>query len=169
MSEYLIQGTIDLHVIWLSILVFIHSVISLSSFGFIIAFSLGYDNKYLDLLAASIVISFLVFRQCVAIDIYDYFKENRNELPRFAKDNFLRNLILGKKDKDLTSLRLDKINNNKPLAEAENEELVDKFFNRKIHYIGINLILAVLICIKYKHPELIMFLIPWILFNFPAF
>lgn len=169
MSDYLIQGTIDLHVILLSILVLFHSIVSLSSFGFIVAFSLGYDSKILDILAASIVISFLIMGRCVAIDIYEYFKKDRCELPRIAKDNFLRNLILGKKDKDLTSLRLDIINNNKPLVEAENEALVDKFLNRKIHYIGINLILAVLLCVKYKQSKLVMLLIPWILINFPAF
>lgn len=157
----------------LSIFVFIHSIIGISSFIFILFYSLKIHSSFIDILAICIVVSFIIYKKCIAIDIYEdiYSLDNNNDIPYFAKDNFLRNYIvnifnLNSDNTDFTSLRLDKINNLSPLLNINNNNYITTLFNRKIHYICINIILSVLLITKYNLQYLLPCLIIWFFSTF---
>lgn len=136
-------------------------------------YSLGLDSPMIDSIVAVTVGSFLVFNRCIAIDIYEYIRDNREELPTVATDDFARNILKTilrhkdiKKNKKLPSLRLDILTNVKPFLEVNHEELALKFLSRKMHYTVINIILTVLLLVKYKKEWAIVLLVPWLSSNF---
>lgn len=161
----------------LSLVVFIHAFIILGSILFLFLNSIEYDNKFLELLAISIVLSFIIFKRCIIIDIYEYIKnlDNLNyELPEYAKDNYLRNslkVFFGicekdydfNKEIDYTSLRLDILNNLDPMIKKYDKETYTNMYNRKIHYLIGNIILLFVILNKYKLEKIIPFFIIWIM------
>lgn len=157
----------------LSISVFIHSIIGISSFIFILFYSLNIHNSFIDLLAIIIVISFILYKKCIAIDIYEdiYSLDNNHNIPDYAKDNFVRQTIvklfdLNSDNTDYTNLRLDRINNLNPMLNITDNEYITIMFNRKIHYICINIILTVLLITKYNLHFLLPVFIIWFFSTF---
>lgn len=152
----------------LSILVVIHSIFIISSTLSIVVFSLGKSYLIIDILAAFIVLSFLLCRRCVFIDIYEYVKADIHHanLPDIAKDNYYINRIkkaiskkTGKKrSKGLYKERLDIISNIKDLDSVK--------FNHKMHYIIVNIILSVILIVK-VNVKLLPLLITWLFMVFP--
>jgi hypothetical protein len=142
----------------LTICVLIHSIVGLSSFAFIVMYSLNVHNTIVDIMIACIVVSFLYHKRCVMIDIYEDINklDGNTDLPPVARDNFLRSLITTD-DTDLTHLRLDVIDN---LA------ITKDFFNRKMHYIVTNIILSTLLLEKYNMKIGIPGLIIWMFKTF---
>jgi hypothetical protein len=165
---------LDEHILLLIVSVLTHSIFSIGSFAFIIFYSLGIHIGILDVIVSITVISFLIFNRCVAIDIYEYIRNGREEIPSIASDDLARNILKtvfrnkkGKKDKKNTvSLRLDILTNVKPFNGLDDETIIMKFLSRKIHYIIINIILTVLLLVKYKKEFAIPLLIPWLSMNF---
>jgi len=164
---------LDEHILQLIFIVLLHSIFSISSFIFIITYALGFHFPTIDLIVGCTVGSFLVFNQCVAIDIYEYYRKGREELPTVATDDFARNILKTvlrhkdvKKNKKLPSLRLDILKNVKPFVEVKEEEVALKFLSRKMHYTVVNIIITVLLLVKYKKHFAIPLLIPWLSMNF---
>ena len=157
----------------LSISVFIHSIIGISSFIFILFYSLNIHNSFIDLLAICIVISFIIYKNCIDIDIYEdiYSLDNNHDIPDYAKDDFIRKYIvkifnLDTDNTDYTNLRLDKLTNLRPMLNISNNQNITTLFNRKIHYICINIILSVLLITKYNLQYLLPCLIIWFFSTF---
>ena len=176
---------IDLHILKLILMVITHSIFSLSSFLFIIAFALDKDIPFLNSVVAVTVISFIFFNRCIAIDAYEYIRNGRENLPSVAEDDLARNILKtftrpkepkepkGPKTKDIKkkfkknkSLRLDIIKNIKPIVECNDHSLVMKFISRKMHYIVINIILTVIFLVKLEKQKYIPFLILWLSYHF---
>lgn len=169
---------IDLHILKLILMVITHSIFSLSSLLFIIAFALDKDVPFLNSVVAITVISFIFFNRCIAIDAYEYIRNGREDLPSVAEDNLARNILKTftrsknknkdkkKKFKKNKSLRLDIIKNIKPIVECNDHSLVMKFISRKMHYIVINIILTVIFLIKLEKQKYIPFLILWLSYHF---
>ncbi len=153
---------------FLTLLVIIHSIFCVSGSLFLLSFAFNKDIKILDILVLFTIISFIVFRRCIMVDIYNFFKKGVKNIPDYAKDNYPRKMLkkmLGKKipDKDLTPLRLDIISNICPLV-GEKEENIKKFFNRKIEYLLFNIILTTVFLIKYNLQKFIPLLAVWVIF-----
>jgi hypothetical protein len=164
---------LDEHILLLILSVLLHSIFSIGSFVFIFFYALNIHSPIIDFIVSITVISFLVFNRCVAIDVYEYIRAGRSELPSVASDDLARNILKNflrsktkKKDKKLPSLRLDILTNVKPFTLVQEEETLLKFLSRKMHYTVINIILTVILLIKYDKQWLIPMLIPWLSMNF---
>jgi len=162
---------LDIHVLKLVMIVILHSIFSISSFLFIGAFSIGKDIPFLNFVVSVTVISFIFFNRCIAIDLYEYVRAGRDELPDVATDDLARNILktfLGKKKtpKKHATLRLDILKNVQPLADTDDSELVLKFLSRKMHYVVINMIITVIFLVKLDKKWLIPALIPWLSYHF---
>jgi hypothetical protein len=162
-------------IILLSVLVIIHSIFGIASVTTMLTFFYDKDIPIADYLSGLSVISFIFFNKCLAIDIYDYCKGDINpeKLPEYCKDNYIRKKIhkLNGCDfsEDHTYLRLDKIKNLTPLKECSNNNGdFELFFNRKIQYIVFNIILTIILAVKYKIKEYLPLLLLWVFFTFPA-
>lgn len=156
----------------LSALVLVHGLFSVSTISNILLYSLGRHSVTLDILSAIVVFSFVIFKRCIMIDIYEYFRDGETNLPRMAKDNYVREELKSitkrkQKEKDLTPLRLDIITNIIPLLKVDNKDDFMKLYSRKINYMVINVIIAVILCIKYKIKYLIPGLLVWLFSMFP--
>jgi hypothetical protein len=151
----------------LSSLVIIHTVVGLGSVGAMITYSLGDNYPIFDILAFFSIISFLIFRRCIAIDIYDLFKEGipDSEIPDYARDNYFRKMIHSYSDSesiDFTHLRLDILDNIKGISDCH------LFFNRKAQYIIFNTVLVMILSTKYSFKFLLPLFLSWVLIVFPA-
>ena len=159
---------LDEHVLVLILSVLTHTIFSLSSFLFIIFYSVGYHSSMIDVIVTFTVVSFIVFNRCVAIDIYEYLRDGREHIPSLASDDLARNILKNflrkpkHKKKNKGSLRLDILTNVKPFVGAYKEDIILKFLSRKMHYTVINVILTVLLLVKYKKEYIIPLLIPWL-------
>lgn len=156
---------------FLTFLVITHAIFCVAGSLFIVSYSFGYNFPILDFLVLANVVSFIVFRRCIMIDIYNYFANGKKNLPDRAKDNYPRilfNKLLGKtkNKRDLTPLRLDIIQNIKPFVNTSNVKKINTFLNRKIEYTSINILLTVLLITKYRLNFLLPVLFVWILYNF---
>lgn len=157
----------------LSLLVFSHSVFILCSIIF-----MGFHWKtglLLDLIVLAPILSFVIFKKCILIDIYDYIKNLDNiehSLPDRAKDNYLRNIV--KKffkvntgeEVDYTPLRLDVLENIDPLLGLSDCQMLQTFHNRKIHYIIGNVIITLLMFQKYQITKLLPIFVAWLVKTF---
>jgi len=171
--EYLPQSRVKVFLLCSS--VFTHSFIMLSCLFFIVSYSIfNYSNKLIDLIVFSTCLSFIFYKKCVIIDIYDYIKNldknnTHKPIPDWAKDNFLRNKIkdffnIEKDNKDYTQFRLDKLKNIEPILKNKTSQPeAQTMFNHKIHYLVSNVILIVLFLGKNRLNFLIPVFIYWIL------
>lgn len=164
---------LDSHHLSLIFVVLLHSVFSISSFLFIIAFAIGKDIPILTWIVGVTVFSFIFFNRCIAIDLYEQIRKDREDLPEVARDDLAKNILKAilrrpkkKKEDKHTSLRLDIIKNIKPIVECNDSNLVMKFMSRKMHYIVINIILTVIFLIKIEKPQYIPLLIIWLSYHF---
>jgi hypothetical protein len=158
----------------LTLIVIGHVFFSASSILFILLYSLGINSVVVDALALGTVISFLIFRRCIAIDIYEYVRGGDTEIPDFARDNFFRKCIQGLLNRenhrkvDMTHHRLDILENIFPIVETCDTETVEMMLNRKNHYIIINIIMAVILLVKYNLKQFLPLLIVWLFLTFPV-
>jgi hypothetical protein len=158
----------------LTLIVIGHVFFSASSILFILLYSFGVNNKVVDFLALGTVISFLIFRRCIAIDIYEYVRDGDTEIPDFARDNFFRKCIQGllnredHKKVDMTHYRLDVLKNICPIVETNDSVATEMMLNRKNHYIVINIIMAVILLIKYDLKQFLPLLVVWLFLIFPV-
>ena len=103
---------IEIDIFILSVLATVHSFFTVAIFIFIAITSLGIDVPFLNWLMILAVCSFLVFRRCVATDLYNFMYNHiqnytcsdstllysghdlsEESLPFFAKDNYIRKCI----------------------------------------------------------------------------
>lgn len=156
-------------------LVGIHMIFMISSIIFMITYSFNtnYKNNFLDFMIICIVVSFIIFKKCILIDIYEYIKnldDIEDDLPDIAKDNYFRNklktLFGGKINKDAidyTVYRLDKLKNVEPMYQNLDKNLIQNMYNHKVHYLLANIILILMLLHKYKLEKMIPLFIVWIL------
>ncbi len=160
-------------VVLLSISVIIHSFFGIASLITIITYSFSKNLLLFDILSSINVLSLLIFKKCLAVDIYECIRGDTENLPDIAKDNFLRNKIVSLfKDnsgtvEDFTQLRLDKIDNLTPLINSTDTSYFTKMYNRKHHYLLINIILMIILLTKYNMKKFIPLIIIWIFTIFP--
>ena len=158
----------------LSLIVFIHSIFSISCISFIILHSLNKEYIFINILVFMVIISFLLYKRCVLIDLYMYINnlDYSDSLPAIAKDNYLRNKInslIGNKEPeiDYTPFRLDILENDESMYKEKNKELHKNMYNHKIHYLLANIILIIIFLHKYNLTRLLPVLIIWITRIFP--
>ena len=72
----------------LSLIVFGHVLFGISSILFIVFFAFGIDNKIVDGFVTATVVSFLLFRRCIVVDLYESVRCGETDLPDYARDNF---------------------------------------------------------------------------------
>ena len=152
-------------IVLLTAIVIFHTIVGLGSVGAMISYSINENYPIFDLLAFLSIISFLLFKRCIAIDIYSIFKEGipDSEIPDYAKDNYFRSIIHGTRDSpDHTHLRLDILDNIKGISDS------NLFFNRKAQYIIFNTVLVMLLSTKYNFKFLLPLFLAWVLYTFPA-
>ncbi|HEY9703208.1 MAG TPA: hypothetical protein V6C58_12215 [Allocoleopsis sp.] len=162
----------NLKIYFLTFLVILHGIFSFAGTISVISYTFNLHFLIVDILVLTIVVSFLLFRRCVMIDIYYYFKNlfGITDLPEYAKDNYPRNLfkkLIGRKpsNKDLTELRLDIISNLKPFVQSS-EEKMKILMGRKFQYITMNLLLTFILISKYKVKFLVPLVFVWIFIVF---
>ena len=165
------QSNIKIFLLQFSVIV--HVIFQLACIIFIVTTSLkSHHSSLIDLLVSCVVISFLLFKRCILIDIYDYIKYKDNlieNLPYTTNDNFLRHML--KKginstedlDVDYTQFRLDIIDNLDPMHLLNDKKLYKNMFYHKMQYILINIILILMLIYKYNLYFLIPLLIGWLL------
>lgn len=163
----------EIIIIILTFLVLLHTIIGFASVAAMLSFFFSKNIPYVDSLALLSVISFLICKQCLSIDIYDYFKGSLGieELPDYAKDNFFRKKIHnfnGTQSIDYTHLRLDKLDNLEPLKTCIDPDKYQLFFNRKVQYIIFNTVLTLILAIKYNKKEYLPLFLIWVFMTFPA-
>lgn len=158
--------------------VFIHSIfIAASVFFMVFSCFTSKRSIVLDSLVAAVIISFILFKKCIMIDIYEYIKNLDGleyELPAIAKDNYLRNsikkflgLTLNNEDEvDYTPLRLDDITNTNPMKNLNDEDVINHLYNRKMHYIIGNIILIMIMISKYNLTKGIPVFVVWLVKTF---
>jgi hypothetical protein len=163
----------------LSSIVFIHSIFSISCILFIIMYSFKIKtNILLEYTVFLVILSFLVYKKCILIDIYDYIKNLGPELvlPDIAKDNYIRkkiNNLLNLKNNikenniDYTEFRLDILNNIDSLFKQNNKIIFNSMINHKIHYLIANIIIIVIYLHKYNVLHVLPVFITWILKIYP--
>jgi len=158
-------------VVTLTIIVLVHILFSLSTLVFIVLHSLNLENRIITALALSTALSFVICKRCIAIDIYEYFRDGETDLPSMARDNFFRTIVQkilnSRFREDLTTLSLDIIDNVIPMAETSGEDHIRLFLNRKIHYILLNSILIIVLLEKFNLVQLLPLFIGWIFYSFP--
>ena len=155
----------EINIFLLTIIVISHTIVGLGSVGSMITYSINENYPILDILAFLSIVSFLLFKRCIAIDIYDIFKEGipDSEIPDYARDNYFRNIIhLNPGAIDYTHMRLDILDNIKGISEC------NLFFNRKAQYIIFNTVLVMLLTTKYHFKFLLPVFLSWVLFTFPT-
>lgn len=161
-------------------IVIIHTLFMICTILFIITYSFKkYHNKFIDFMALCITLSFIIYKKCILIDIYEYIKnlDHNNEtyiIPDIAKDNYFRNKIKSfigvEEDKniDYTPYRLDILNNVKPMYDIsnikdENIILHQNMYNHKVHYLICNVIVIICVLHKYKLQKILPLFVIWIL------
>ena len=146
-------------------LVAIHSVLGVSSILFIILYAFERDVPFITYMAIAIAVSFIIFRRCILIDIYEFFRDGAIDLPGYAKDNYIREkfqkLFRIKDCRDLTEYRLDILSNTSPMIGCKDSKDIQELHNYKIHYIVINIIIVVILLIKYNLKSLLPLLLIW--------
>lgn len=157
----------------LAFLVILHTFVGLASVAAMLSFFLGFNLPYVDFLALLSVISFLICNKCLSIDLYEICKGTLEDhkIPDYARDNYFRKKMHnfnGTQSVDYTNLRLDKLNHIEPLINCDDPELQKLFFNRKVQYIIFNIILAVILAVKYNKKEYLPLLLIWVFVTFPA-
>jgi hypothetical protein len=158
-----------------------HSYFTMGSIIFIAGNALGFDNPLLDIAAILTFLSFILFKRCVMIDIYNTVKQDHNEmdLPMLARDSSTREFIKSitrnfVKPKDnpvnedrIHSMRLDILKNVEPFIEEDDRATVRDMYNRKIQYICGNIILGMSLISKYGLYHYSIFIVMWLLYTFP--
>ena len=157
----------------LAFLVILHTIIGLASVGTMLSFFFNKNIPYIDSLAFLSVISFLLCKRCLFIDIYDYFKGDIDpeDLPDYSKDNYFRKKMHnfnGSQSVDYTYLRLDILDNLDPLKKCIDPGQYRLFFNRKVHYIIFNTILTLILAVKYDKKQYLPLFLIWVFATFPA-
>ena len=158
-------------IVILTIFVILHTAFGLAGIVSMVSFFLSMNFPAADYLSMLSVISFLLCRRCIAIDIYRLVKGDSENLPDYAKDNYFRKKIhnfKGTQSIDYTHLRLDILENLEPLKACENPEEYALFFNRKVQYIVFNTILLLVLAIKYNKKQYLPLYMLWIFMTFPA-
>lgn len=162
----------------LTLLVIIHSFFTISCVLFILlnSFSKTTNYSYLDFIVSIVVMSFLIYKRCILIDIYLHIK-NLDNLPHYiniipdiAKDNYIRNKLIRnnhKHKKDYTKHRLDILDNVDPLHRTKCCDTLRIMFNHKIHYIISNIIIINILIFKYDINIALPIVISFILNEFP--
>lgn len=159
--------------------VMFHTLFMMACIIFVFTYSFLplYNNKSLDFMVLCIAISFIVFKKCILIDVYNYIKnldnikDELNILPDIAKDNYFRNKIklfftgedTGKDTLDYTPYRLDILQNVEPMFKILDKQLHQNMYNHKVHYLIANIILIIILLHKYNLEKLIPLFIAWIL------
>jgi len=161
----------DIKHFYLLLTVMVHIFIMISCVFFIVSHSIfNYHNNYLDILVILTILSFLIFKKCILIDVYNYLADlggKDDNIPLWAKDNFLRNFIkkilgVSVDETDYTQYRLDKLNNINPMVNVEDKEFMNTLFNHKIHYIASNIILIFVVINKYNLPQISPLIFYWV-------
>lgn len=180
---------INIDIFILIIVALVHSLFTLAVFIFIIITPFNIDIPIVSFMAFLMTASFIIFRRCIATDLYEYTKNNieviEGNLPSIAKDNFLRkyiqdlfikchNIIHPNKKKKkkskkskLKQLRLDILKNFDPLIDdnVSSTELKIRY-NHRLHYILLNIIVIMMLIYKFRLIKLTPFLLIWILIVF---
>lgn len=156
----------------LSAIIHLHDIIRIIIILFIIFYSFGIQNRIINITTIIVCISFIIFRKCVIIDIYNYIKGDIDEktLPKYARDNYLQNSInnfFSKKKVEKTSRRLDIVQNLEPFVKTKCIKKTFQFFNSKIHYIGINIINIIILLTIYDMHKFIPVFMVWFFTIFP--
>jgi hypothetical protein len=151
----------------LTICVIMHTIFGIGSVATMLTFSFREHYIIFDFLALCSVISFLIFKRCLAIDIYEFIKGDLedSEIPFYAKDNFFRKLIHNFNDTqtiDYTYKRLDILDNISEISDCH------LFFNRKVQYILFNTVLILILGVKYRVEFLLPLFMAWVMITFPA-
>ena len=181
-SNKIIKKPNSIDIFILTILSLFHSLFSLSSTLFILLTPFNVNSGILNGMVIFVVLTFILFRRCIAVDIYDTISDlaqvDYADLPNMAKDNYLKkslqcslsgdqpDIIKKKMKKGLRHLRLDIIESVKPLMNCRNEVKMKKMYNHRLHYILINIILCVMLMYKFKCIKFMPLLIVWIFYNF---
>lgn len=144
------------YIFLLTACVVIHAIFGASSFVFILGNSwLSNGISPLHFLVILTVSSFIYYKRCVMIDIYDHVynlekdPEIKKKIPDYAKDNYPRNLIrkmIGTKAGiDMTPYRSDIIQ--KDIGEPAKHDgvILKKYYSQKFQYSIINIVLYTLI------------------------
>lgn len=151
----------------LSLLVLIHAFIRVIAILFIILYSFGKHNNYVTIIVVGVVLSFVIFQRCIHVDLFEFIRNNDDNLPEHTKDNYyiaLFRKILNSDNKhsdDLTSLRLDILDNIDPYVECNTKKEMNELLNIKIHYIVFNMIFAVLLLVKFNLKQFLPLLLVW--------
>ena len=151
----------------LTTLVVIHSIIGISSILFILLYAFSINVPIITTAVICIVLSFIIFRRCIHIDIYEYVRDGEDDIPDYAQDNYIRKLIQKillkepERCKNLTDLRLDIIGNVEPLLLCDTKHDMIDICNYRIHYIVINVILIILLMLKYKLKQFLPLFLLW--------
>lgn len=180
---------INIDIFILIIVALIHSLFTLAVFIFIIVTPFDIDIPIVSFMAFLMIASFIIFRRCIATDLYEYTKNNieiiEGNLPSIAKDNFLRkyiqdlfikcyNIIHPNKKKKkkskkskLKQLRLDILKNFEPLIDENVSPTELKIrYNHRLHYILLNIIIIMMLIYKFRLIKLTPFLLIWIIIVF---
>lgn len=140
----------------LTLLVLLHSIFGISSILFLIGYSFGISYLPLDIIVSLTAISFIIFRRCIIVDLYNYIRDGE-KVPYYATDGFPRNIVRklsGKPvKKDLTKCRLDILSNTKISTPQQ--------YSQKIHYIVINMMVVMTLMAKYRQHRFLPILLLW--------
>lgn len=162
-------------IIFMTMMSIVHLLVGLSTILFILLYSLGIDISIVTLSATMVALSFVIFRRCIQIDIYEYIKGFDNNLPDCCKDGWIFKKIqefLFNKDPNnsghFSTQRLDILSNLNPFLNTDNFDVIDGIHNERIHYIVINSVLAILLLVKYNLKEYIPLFLIWFFTIFPV-
>jgi hypothetical protein len=154
-------------ILTLALLVISHLIIFMATILFIVFFAYNKDNSIVNAIVIGVVFSFIVFRRCVYIDIYEYIRDGNINIPDYAKDNYYRKMAqnwLGTKcetRKDLTNFRLDILDNLNPLVKCVDPEEIKDMYNYKIQYTCLNILLTIILLIKYDMKKFLPLFLVW--------
>lgn len=148
--------------IMLFILSLFHSLLGISTLIFFMLFSFGIHNTFIDILVAGIVISFVLTQRCIHIDFTDVIQNQQSEeleIPSYCEDGFIFKNVLGIQNY-LKEHRLDILSQDLPSTHTH-------IFNTKIHYIVTNILLLIILLIKYEQQKFIPLFLVWFYMTFP--
>jgi hypothetical protein len=154
----------------LALLVISHLIIFIATILFIVFFAYNKDNSIVNAIVIGVVFSFIVFRRCVYIDIYEYIRDDL-VVPDYAKDNYYRKMAqnwMGSScnDTDLTDFRLDILDNVTPFVKCSNRKEITEMYNYKIQYTCLNILLTIIVLIKYDMKQFLPLFLVWFFATF---
>ena len=145
----------------------IHSVIGFVVVLSILSFSLDANTPILDLIAAMVPLSFILFNRCVHLDFYELIKGD-SDIPEYAEDGYYFNklqvMIFGKEimsKPEINEFKGGKVTDVSHFCEIQDPDIIKNIYNEKTHYIVINCVLIITLLTKYKQKKLIPLFLIW--------